>query len=452
MNQKRILQARMMRRPTILLVLILALVLMTACAPATAPGSESSSGATSNAASVQPNADTPVAPVATPLSGPLVLTLWTPDFMSTDPAQPGGALLAETLAGFAAARTEPLRVVTQTRSRYGKGGLLDYLRTAQPVAPGILPDVIALDAAELEVAVAAGAVRPLDGLIAPELLAGLYPAARALGRIGGQQYAIPFVLDIEHVVYDPVVTSNPPETWTGLLTGNTRYLFPFSIPAVRTGPAAGVPPTLLSHYLGAGYVLDFETRRLELNSEPMLRMLSFYDSATEQGQLDERPEDLIGLERTWQFYEANTDAIVQTSARQYLAERAQHPELSVAPAPGWSNPSPPIASGWVLAIVTPDPERQQRAAELLTWLMTPERNGRWAAAAGWLPVFPEGWGYWEDNPQTAFLDGQLKAAAPLPVGAESAAAALALQQAALSVVREDVSPVDAAQQALSAVQ
>jgi ABC-type glycerol-3-phosphate transport system substrate-binding protein len=199
-------------------------------------------------------------------------------------------------------------------------------------------------------------------------------------------------------------------------------------------------------------VLDFETRQLVLNSEPMLRMLGFYDAAVEQGQLDERPEDLTGLDRTWQFYDPNTDAIVQISARQYLAQRAQHPELGLAPAPGWSNPSPPIASGWVLAIVTPDPERQKQAAELLTWLMTPERNGRWTAATGWLPVFPEGWSYWEDMPHAAFLDGQLQAAIPLPVGAESATAALALQQAALSVVRDDVSPVDAAQQALSAVQ
>ena len=96
----------------------------------------------------------------------------------------------------------------------------------------------------------------------------------------------------------PIVTSNPPETWTGLLTGDTRYLFPLSIPAVRSGPAAGVPPVLLSHYLGAGYALDFEARRLELNSEPMLRMLSFYDSATAQGQLDERPGGSDGVGAT----------------------------------------------------------------------------------------------------------------------------------------------------------
>ena len=283
MNQMRILGVRMIRQQIMLVTLIVALALMTACAPETPPGVELSSGATSNVASVQPSADTPVAPVATAPSGPLALNLWAPDFMSFDPAQPGGALLDDMLTEFEAAYPEPLRVETQIKSRYGKGGLLDYLRTAQPVAPGILPDIIALDAAELEAAVAAGAVRPLDGLIDPELLAELYPAARALGRIGGQQYAIPFAVDIEHVVYDPAVTSSPPETWTGLLTGDTRYLFPLSIPAVRSGPAAGVPPVLLSHYLGAGYALDFETRRLELNSEPMLRMLSFYDSATVLG-------------------------------------------------------------------------------------------------------------------------------------------------------------------------
>jgi ABC-type glycerol-3-phosphate transport system substrate-binding protein len=243
-----------------------------------------------------------------------------------------------------------------------------------------------------------------------------------------------------------------PETWAGLLAGDTRYLLPLTIPAVRTGPAAGVPPVLLSHYLGAGYALDFETRRLELNSEPMLRVLSFYDQAQEQGQLDERPEELTGVEGARQFYEANTDAIIQTSAGQYLTEREQNPGLSIGPAPGWSSPSPPIASGWVLAVVTPDPERQQRAAELLTWLVAPERNGRWTAATGWLPVSSEGWSYREDDPNATFLDGQLKVAAPLPVGAESAAAALALQQAALSVVRDDVSPVEAASQALNATQ
>jgi ABC-type glycerol-3-phosphate transport system substrate-binding protein len=372
--------------------------------------------------------------------------------MSTDPNRPGGVLLDRMLSGFGMASGEPLQVQTQAKVRYGKGGLLDYLRTAQPVAPIILPDIIALDAAELEQAVAVGAIRPLDELIDAEVLDELYPAARALGRIGGRQYGVPFALDIEQVVYDPAVTSNVPETWTGLLAGNTRYLLPLSVPAVRTGPAAGVPPALLSHYLGAEYALDSEARQLELDSEPLLRILSFYDQAVEQGQLDERPEDVTGLQDAKPFYEAGTDAVIQASARQLMTDWEQHEHLAYAAAPGWSSPSPPIATGWVLAVVTPDPARQQRAAELLTWLLAPERNGRWTEATGWLPVSSAGWEFREESPYGDFLDEQLKAAAPLPVGADSAAAALALQQAVLAVVRDGVSPVDAARQALDSTQ
>jgi ABC-type glycerol-3-phosphate transport system substrate-binding protein len=442
----------MIHRPILPIVLLAVLAIIAGCTPEVTPGVAPGASLPQAASSRQPASETPSAMAPTPSRGLSSLSFWAPDFMSTDPNHPGGVLLNRMLSDFVAASGEPLQVQTQVKARYGKGGLLDYLRTAQPVAPNILPDIIALDAAELEQAVAAGAVHPLDELIDPEVLDGLYPAARALGRIGGRQYAVPFALDIEHVVYDPAVTSNAPETWAGLLAGNTRYLLPLSIPAVRTGSAAGVPPALLSHYLGAEYALDFEERQFELDSEPLLRILSFYDQAVEQGQLDERPEDVAGLQEAKPFYEAGTDAVIQTSARQLVTDWEQHKDLAYAAAPGWSVSSPPIATGWVLAIVTPDPARQQSAAKLLTWLLAPDRNGRWTEATDWLPVSSDGWDFREESPYDDFLDEQLKAAVPLPVGADSSAAALALQQAVLSVVRDGVSPVDAARQALDSIQ
>lgn len=430
------------------IILSIALALMAGCSTRGAPSTEPTVS-TPAASSAETAAQAPAAPAPTPFSGPLVLSMWVPDFMGTVSTQPGGAILDGLLTEFAEAQEEPLRVQTQVKTRYGKGGLLDYLRSAYPIAPGILPDIVALDAAELEQAVAAGAVQPLDGVIGEDVLAGLYPAARQMGQIEGRQYAVPYALDIEQVVYDPGVTESAPETWTGLLTGDTRYLIPLSIPAVRSGPAAGVPPALLSHYLGGGHTLDPQTRQLSLESEPLLRMLNFYDQAEEQGQLDERPEELSGLHEARQFYEADTDALIQSSARQLASERELNQDLAFAAAPGWSSPSPAVATGWVLAVVTPDPERQKRAVELLTWLLAAEHNGRWTEAAGWLPVSPAGWDAWEAGPYREFLEEQLALAAPLPTGSDSAAAALALQEAAIAVVRDGVSPLDAAREALT---
>ncbi len=75
-----------------------------------------------------------------------------------------------------------------------------------------------------------------------------------------------------------------------------------------------------------------------------------------------------------------------------------------------SIPADPIAGGWAFAIVTPDPQRQQVAAELIAWLMDPERSAAIARVAGWLPVMPQALAGQADDPYFALLDSQLSRA------------------------------------------
>ena len=53
-------------------------------------------------------------------------------------------------------------VVKQDR---GPGGLLDLLRAASPVAPDVLPDIIALDNSDLETAARSGLIQPIGPLL-----------------------------------------------------------------------------------------------------------------------------------------------------------------------------------------------------------------------------------------------------------------------------------------------
>ena len=110
----------------------------------------------------------------------------------------------------------------------------------------------------------------------------------------------------------------------------------------------------------------------------------------------------------------------------------------------------PIADGWALAITTPDPVRQKAAAELIAWLMAPERAGPWAQAAGWLPTSPAALATWGAAPYHAFLDGQLASAIAAPAGPDNAATAARLQKAVTAVLKGASTPADAVQMALGA--
>ncbi|MCX7671122.1 MAG: extracellular solute-binding protein [Anaerolineae bacterium] len=393
-------------------------------------------------------------PIATaaPITDTLTLTWWTPEFLSPKAAGAVGPLLARQIADFEALHRGKVRVNTVIKARYGKGGLLDFLRTAQPVAPALLPDLIALDIVEVEQAATLGLIQPLDGLLSREITGTLYGFARQSGQLDGRTLAVLWVADSEHVIYDRDRLSAPPSTWAGVLSEKTPYLFPAGLPQSLsvTGPTEDVQPTFLAQYLSAGGVLDPRTRRLTVQEQPLMRVLSFYRDASEAGLLPKNAANLIGLDEAWNSYVLGGVAMANVSARRYLANRDALPNAGFALMPGWSNPAPPVAGGWALLITTTDPARQKAAADFVAWLMAPERAGALAQAAGWLPTSPQALATWGANPYFEFLDRLLSSAVPRPIGPEYASAASRMQKAVNAVLKGVSTPAEAAQAAAAA--
>jgi len=382
----------------------------------------------------------------------LTLTWWTPEFISPKAPAPAGTLLAKQLADFEAAHDGKVRVSPVLKARYGKGGLLDFLRTTQPVASGLLPDIVALDVAELEQAVNLGLLQPLDSTLSRTITPTLYAFARQVGQFDGRTMAIPYVADVEHAVYNRDRMSQPPSTWTGILAEKIPYLFPAGSPQPSSAAALteGAQRAVISQYLSAGGTVDPKTRRLVLQEQPLLRLLNFYRDAREAGLLPKDVLDSSGPDEILSSYAQGGAALADVSARRYLANRDALPNTVHAPAPGWSNPVSPIADGWALAITTPDPVRQKAAAELIAWLMAPERAGPWAQAAGWVPTSPAALATWATAPYYEFLDGQLASAIAPPAGPDNAATAARLQKAVTAVLKGASAPADAVQMALGA--
>lgn len=399
---------------------------------------------------VQTSWPQPTATVAT-ITDTLTLTWWTPEFLSPRAPAPAGPLLAAQVADFESARGGNVRLNPILKARYGKGGLLDFLRTAQPVAPSVLPDLVTLDVAELEQANSLGLLQPLDGLLPPEVIAGLYPFARQVGQLDGRTLAIPWVADLDHVIYDQGQITQPPSTWVGVITQGLLYVFPAGpLPSPSAaGLTEDVQPTFIAQYLSAGGSLDPKTRRLTLQEQPLVRVLSFYRDANEAHLLPKNILNIVNTDDAWNAFGHEGAALATVSGRRYLAQRNALPNVGFAPAPGWANPVTPVARGWALLITTADPARQRAAADFIAWLIAPERSGALAQAVGWLPTSAAALATWGNAPYFGFLDGQLASAVGPPGGPDYPPVSARLQKAVTAVLKGAMSPTEAAQAAMS---
>ena len=336
------------------------------------------------AVSAETTATVRPAPTAAPTSAralkpeTLTLTWWTPEFLSPQAPQPTGQILAGQLATYAKAQDDMVRVEAVRKARYGKGGLLDALRTAQPVARDTLPDLVALDVAEVEKAIDAGLLQPLNPVLDAAVIENLYPFASEAGLFGGKLYAVQYLADIDHVAYLPAQVAEPPATWDELITRRTAYLFPLGGPqtgstdAVAARPAENLSHAVLGQYLSAGGVLAAD-RSLVLEAQPLLRLLTFYADASKAGVLPPAAQDLADGESVWSVFSQGQAPLASVSARRYIGRGDL--QAGYAPSLGDTGAAVSVASGWVLAIVTTDPERQVAAASLIAWLLRPDNAG-----------------------------------------------------------------------------
>ena len=72
-----------------------------------------------------------------------------------------------------------LQVEVAVKKVHGRGGILDYLRTAREAAPSVLPDLVIVGTADLEGLANAGHIHPLDSLLPAEGV-GFFPYAVAM--------------------------------------------------------------------------------------------------------------------------------------------------------------------------------------------------------------------------------------------------------------------------------
>jgi ABC-type glycerol-3-phosphate transport system substrate-binding protein len=373
-----------------LILIYLSLILvLSACAdygtsgqtnvPATLPPSVSTVGTPTAIPAI------PLTPLTTetPIS-PLTLSLWWPDTLApTDRVE-----VTETLNQQINSFTEQLEETLEINFRIKRytneqGGLMPTLRTAHGVATGALPDLTLIRRSDLLLAVDAGLIYPMDGLVNPFVIGNLYPVALELGQVGDHLYGLPYMLDIQHMIY----TQDALDTIEGTVQTSFEAVLASDLSLIMpTRRTLGLNLTFYAQYIHAlNHANDGSI--LPVNQNALETVLSFYESAYQEGVMDSSLLEYVSI-NDYASFVLNDDRfdIALITSTMYLTQRYNgRDDIHAFSIPTHDGDATGILNGWMWVVTTPNPERQALVGDFINWMMDVNRQAEFADITRTLP-------------------------------------------------------------------
>ena len=304
------------------------------------------------------------------------LVIWTPDFFSRDREASSDQVMDAALAQFEQ-KHPSTRVEVQPKALTGETSVFAYLRSAQRVAPDILPDIVLLNVSELWQTAELGLI---TSLTANDIagMADFYPFATQAVTYNGEIWGVPYVTDLLHAVDQRAATDATLLTWADLLASDSTYLFPAGS---RDGYAND---SVLLQYVGAGGQL-LEDGTVS-NPDALEAVFEFYLSGIQQGNIPAEVEQYAGLNSVWQAFGDGRADMADTSSTLLLSEGDPIAELGYTSVPTLTGEPVTLANTWAFAILTTDPEQRELAIELLATVLDPAVHGAWSQFVHRLPT------------------------------------------------------------------
>jgi ABC-type glycerol-3-phosphate transport system substrate-binding protein len=400
-----------------------------ACAPSTA------TPAAVQLASPPPIAATPTlepTPLPTPEEtptviedvDPLAISLWWPDTLAPIDNPAATALLDNLLARFQNDAPE-LAVEFRLKKVDAVGGILSTLRTANTVAPGALPDLTLMRREDMQIAAEAGLIQPITPVLAPVLTEDIPPAVLELGMVRDQLYGLPYLVQVQHVLY----TSNEPpvDAWTfeALLDAQ----IPFYLPANR---ANGLNDTLLLQYLTAGG--GWQDDQIILDENALGQVFDFYEQAQRNNMIDPVVVTALTAQDYLNQLTDETPQVAVVSSSTYLRLLDSGSRYGFGPIPTVNGEPATLIDGWMWVMVTSDPDEQAQALRLLDYMVDVDQEGQFARALYLLPARRAAMRAVEPQAYTAFINSLYENATPVLTTSETGALARAIQNGFIALL------------------
>lgn len=386
-------------------------------------------------------------PRPTPKPTPMITTLelWLPEELDPYSGEEGSDVLAQQLSDFSDSYPN-LQVDVVVKKAQGRGGLIDFMRTARDAVPAVLPDLVVVDASDLTTVAGSGLIQPLEDFWTPSAADDRFPFATTMGRVKGETVGAVLGADMQHLAYRPALFDTPPITWGQVISAPTSFLFPAG------GYDNRINDATLIQYLGAGGKVTDAEGNPTLDEEVLIDVFDFYSRCITNTVI--APTQVLTathVDQAWEAFREGEAGMTAVRASRYWLEADE--TMAAAPLPTEEGQPMSIARGWALAIVTDDPERQDRAVYLLDWLTSPSRNASWTQSAGYLPATRSALRLWNvSDEERTVLRELLEAAMPPPRPSVMEKIGPPMQQGLVALLSGRASPREAANSAVAALE
>jgi ABC-type glycerol-3-phosphate transport system substrate-binding protein len=365
------------------------------------------------------------------------LLIWLPPQFDPSGGTRAGDLLAARLQEFES-QNPGVKLEVRVKALEGAGGMLEALAAAHAAAPLAIADLIALPRPLLESAALKGLLHPYDGLSTVMESQDWFEYARDLARVQNSTFGLPFGGDALALAYRPTLIPEPPPDWSATLAISGTLLF----------PAADAEALFtLNQYQSAGGETQDEQGRPYLDELILTDVLTYYQRAEQVGVMPYTLTQYVTDDQVWQaFLQGDFPAAATWSSR--LLGQQTDANLAGAPLPTADGAPFNLATGWVWALASPTPERQELGARLAEFLVAEDFLAGWTEAAGVLPPRGAALSGWKDFAGRDLASRLVDSAQLLPPSDVIASLGAALRQATLQVLKRQASPAGAAQAAV----
>jgi multiple sugar transport system substrate-binding protein len=371
-----------------------------------------------------------------PAPGPTVLRIWVPPQFDPESNTPAGNLLKDRLELYTAQRPD-VRIETRVKASSGTGGLLDALSSANAAAPLVIPDLILLPHASLEIAALKGLLFPFDELSNTLNDSDWYPYAQDLAQLQNSTFGLPFAGNALVSLYRPSEIEDPPTNWQSTLEAG----YPLAFPAAEEG--AFFP---LAEYLSTGAKIQDAEGRPLLESLALTDMLTFFHDAEAAGVMPFWLTQFTDDGQSWESYTENQVDFVVTWINRYLSTLPG--DTAAAPIITQDGTPLSLANGWVWALSNPQTERHALSVDLAEFLTDGHFLSAWTEAAGYLPPRASALEGWSNVALRGLVEKIVQSAQIIPPNDVMAAIGPALSQATVDVLKQQANPVTAANEAI----
>ena len=398
---------------------------------------------TESASDLSQTDETPEAEIQTetpePTQETYTIRLWVPPQFDTEQDLPGGKALAAAIASYTEIHPN-INITLRIKATSGDSSVINTLTAANHVAKDTMPSLVLLSRSNMETAVQRGLVQPITTSIFSDSNSW-YGYAKQAAVIDNTIYGIPVLGDSLVLVYRPAKTGAELTDWKDILTRGLPIGF---------APSSSTSLFGTFIYLNQGSKLTNEQGQTYLDQQKMTDTLNFFLSGGQNGAFPPSLAQLVDESQVWQRFNDSTMSIIVShfsSFRHY-----QSPDISVHALPlNEEFTDYPLVSSWNLVMTEDNPALQEETIKFAEYLADISVNDRFSQEAGYLPARKSGLEAWQDDPQMELISAISENGTLIPNNQIINKIVPVINTAVTQIIKNQMSPELAAQDAIAAL-